>query len=74
MTEKYILLFQNPEVWNDFKRTCLPVIHPAKDKTVIPGRIYYGETEEQTNHNTPAQADQTLSTVRNPNDPAACPA
>ena len=73
MTEKYILLYQNPEVWNDYKRTCLPVLHPAKDKTVIPGRIYYGETEEQTNQNTPASSAQTLSTVRNPNDPAACP-
>ena len=74
MTEKYILLYQNPEVWNDYKRTCLPVLHPAKDKTVIPGRIYYGETEEQTNpDNTPPSSAQTLSTVRNPNDPNACP-
>ena len=73
MKEKYILLFQNIEVWNDYKRTCLPVLHPAKDKTVIPGRLYYGETEEQTNPNTPAASAQTLSTVRNPNDPAACP-
>jgi hypothetical protein len=73
MTEKYILLYQNPEVWNDYKRTCLPVLHPAKDKTVIPGRIYYGETEEQTNPHTPPSSAQTLSTVRNPNDPNACP-
>jgi starch-binding outer membrane protein, SusD/RagB family len=73
MAEKYILLYQNVEVWNDYKRTCLPILHPAKDKTVIPGRVYYGETEEQTNSNTPASEDQTLSTVRNWNDPTACP-
>jgi hypothetical protein len=73
MSEKYILLFQNLEVWNDYKRTCLPVLHPAKDKAVIPGRLFYGETEEQTNPNTPASSEQTLSTVRNPNDPNACP-
>src|SRR6185503_12411014 len=47
MTEKYITLFQNRESWNDYKRTCLPVLHPAKTKTVIPGRVYYGATEEQ---------------------------
>jgi hypothetical protein len=73
MTEKYILLFQNLEAWNDWKRTCLPARKPAKDKTVIPGRIYYGETEEQTNSHTPASTAQTLSSVRNANDPAACP-
>ena len=28
MTEKYIALFQNPEVWNDYKRTCLPLLTP----------------------------------------------
>ncbi|HZI41188.1 MAG TPA: SusD/RagB family nutrient-binding outer membrane lipoprotein, partial [Gemmatimonadaceae bacterium] len=28
MNEKYIALFQNIETWNDYKRTCLPVMHP----------------------------------------------
>ena len=55
MTEKYIALFQNPEVWNDYKRTCLPVLKPARGKSRIPGRIFYGSTEEQTNPNTPAE-------------------
>ena len=73
MTEKYIALFQNREVWNDYKRTCLPVLHPARNKTVIPGRVYYGITEEQTNPNTPPSSAQSLTTVRNPNDPNACP-
>ena len=54
MTEKYIALFQNPEAWNDYKRTCLPVLKPARGRTRIPGRLFYGSTEEQTNPNTPA--------------------
>ena len=73
MTEKYITTFQNREAWNDYKRTCLPVLHPARGKTVIPGRVYYGATEEQTNSNTPPSSAQNLSTVRNANDPNACP-
>ena len=73
MTEKYIILYQNLESWNDYKRTCLPVMHPARGKTVIPGRLYYGQTEEQTNPNTPPSSQQNLATVRNANDPAACP-
>jgi hypothetical protein len=72
MTEKYIVLFQNPEVWNDYKRTCLPALKPASGRSRIPGRIYYGQTEEQTNSNTPASSAQNLFTFRNANDPTAC--
>jgi hypothetical protein len=72
MEEKYIALFQNIEVWNDWKRTCIPALTPALGRTVIPGRVYYGQTEEQTNDNTPPSSAQNLFTVRNPNDPAGC--
>ena len=72
MEEKYIALFQNLEVWNDWKRTCLPQLRPALGKTAIPGRLYYGQTEEQTNENTPPSSEQNLFTVRNPNDPNGC--
>jgi hypothetical protein len=72
MTEKYITLFQNVEAWNDWKRTCLPARLPARNKTVIPGRLFYGQTEEQTNPNTPPSTAQNLTTVRNWNDPNAC--
>ena len=72
MEEKYISLFQNIEVWSDWKRTCIPQLTPARGKTAIPGRLYYGQTEEQTNSNTPKSADQNLFTVRNPNDPNGC--
>lgn len=72
MNEKYIALFQNVETWNDYKRTCLPALKPAKSKLVIPGRFLYGSTEAQTNRvNTPTE--QPLSTGRNWNDPNACP-
>jgi starch-binding outer membrane protein, SusD/RagB family len=73
MEEKYISLFQNLEVWNDWKRTCFPTLRPAVAKTAIPGRLPYGQTEEQTNPNTPPAADQNLFTVRNWNDPNGCP-
>jgi hypothetical protein len=72
MEEKYISLFQNLEVWNDWKRTCLPTLTPALGRTRIPGRVYYGQTEEQTNPNTPSSEEQDLFTVRNPNDPNPC--
>jgi hypothetical protein len=72
MEEKYIALFQNIEVWNDWKRTCFPVLAPAAGRTTIPGRLYYGQTEEQTNPNTPPSSAQNLFTVRNPNDPNPC--
>ena len=72
MEEKYIALFQNLEVWNDWKRTCLPRLTPAFGKPAVPGRIYYGQTEEQTNPNTPPSSEQNLFTVRNPNDPNGC--
>ncbi|MDP9206882.1 MAG: SusD/RagB family nutrient-binding outer membrane lipoprotein [Gemmatimonadota bacterium] len=72
MTEKYIALFQNIEYWNDYKRTCLPVLTPALGRSVVPGRIPYGFTEVQTNTNTPPDPGPTLNTGRNANDPAAC--
>ena len=72
MEEKYISLFQNIEVWSDWKRTCFPRLTPALSKTAIPARLYYGQTEEQTNTSTPpAGATQNLFT-RNKNDPNAC--
>jgi hypothetical protein len=72
MTEKYITLFQNVESWNDYKRTCLPTLTPALGRSVIPGRLPYGATEQQTNPNAPADPGPTLITGRNANDPKAC--
>lgn len=86
MTEKYIALFQNFEVWNDYKRTCLPTLSPFSSPTfgnAIPGRLYYGAAEENTNPNTPSAAEQLqhggdvvsgagINGFRNPNDPNPC--
>ena len=72
MEEKYINLFQNVESWNDFKRTCYPRLVPTNTAfAAIPGRVPYGDTEKQTNPNTPAEAP--LQTARNENDPNPCP-
>jgi hypothetical protein len=73
MEEKYILLYQNAEVWNDFKRNCYPRLKPANASfQAVPGRLFYGTTESQTNEaNRPAEG--ALQTSRNANDPTACP-
>ena len=70
MTEKYIALFQNTEVWNDWRRTCLPALTPAAGTTGgIPERLLYAESERTTNPNIPLPSDQP---VRNWNDPNGC--
>jgi hypothetical protein len=70
MTEKYIALFQNTEVWNDWKRTCLPALTPAQGTTGgIPSRLLYAESERTTNPNIPLPSAQP---ARNWNDPNGC--
>ncbi|MEP6618356.1 MAG: SusD/RagB family nutrient-binding outer membrane lipoprotein [bacterium] len=73
MEEKYILLFQNVEVWNDFKRNCYPRLKPANSSfSAVPGRLLYGTTESQTNGgNRPPEG--ALQSSRNANDPGPCP-
>ena len=67
MTEKYIVLFQNIETWNDYKRTCYPALVPGNGAVALPGRLLYPTSERQTNGaNVPTDA------VRNWNDPNAC--
>jgi hypothetical protein len=68
ITQKYIALFLNMETWSDYKRTCLPSVTPFSGAT-IPGRLFYGQTEAQTNSNIPAADKQP---ARNTNDPDAC--
>ncbi|MEO7102441.1 MAG: SusD/RagB family nutrient-binding outer membrane lipoprotein [Gemmatimonadaceae bacterium] len=74
MTEKYIVLFQNVETWNDYKRTCIPNLTPVNggdQNGVIPGRLLYPLQERQTNPNVPLPGQQP---PRNWNDPNPCPA
>jgi hypothetical protein len=89
MTEKYIALFQNIEVWSDYKRTCIPALTPAGGAAQIPGRLLYSQDERNANPNIPAPGAtasasnytaappngflQTNSLGRNWDDPNPCP-
>ena len=70
MTEKYIALFQNIEVYNDYRRTCLPALPSSVAATPIPARLLYPDVERRANPNIPAPSEQP---ARNANDPRACP-
>lgn len=71
ITEKYIADFQEIEVYNDWKRTCLPALQAATS-TGIPGRILYPlSAERNANKNVPPPDQQP---ARNWNQPNACPA
>ena len=70
MTEKYIALFENIEVWSDYRRTCLPQRTPVTTSGRIPSRFLYPLSERNTNSaNIPAPSAQP---PRNPNDPNPC--
>jgi hypothetical protein len=66
MEEKYVALFQNPELWNDYRRTCYPNLTPAAG-TFIPARLVYGTDERRANPNIPSPSQQPK---RNQDDPA----
>ena len=65
LEEKYIALFQNTEVWNDYRRTCYPNLAPASG-TFIPARLVYGTDERRANPNIPSPSQQPR---RNQDDP-----
>jgi len=67
--EQYIVLFQNPEVWNLWKRSCMPALTPAPGSTAIPGRLLYSAGERNANANIP---DPGAQPSRNWNDPTGC--
>src|SRR2546430_1206247 len=82
MTEKYVALFQNIEVWSDYRRTCVPALVPYRTangadphwRDKIPGRLYYSGTEGNVNSHVPTTTQQLATNgFRNPNDPADCP-
>ena len=78
MLEKYIAMYQNPDVWSDYKRTCLPVLTPFGTATEVPGRLPYSSTERTANPNIPLPSafpagTTAVSQLRNWNDPNACP-
>lgn len=68
--EKYIADFQQIEVYNDWKRTCLPTL-VAATPAGIPGRVLYPlSAERNANPNIPSPDQQPL---RNWDQPNACP-
>lgn len=83
--EKYVALFQNPEVWNDWKRTGCPALVSTSTQALgprgaeIPRRVYYGQQEQDLNPNIPNASVQTGSggpnqpNFRNDNDPEPNP-
>ncbi|HEX9310263.1 MAG TPA: SusD/RagB family nutrient-binding outer membrane lipoprotein [Gemmatimonadaceae bacterium] len=78
MLEKYIAMFQNIDVWSDYKRTCIPAITPYGAAPEVPGRLPYSVTERTANPNLPLPSafptgTTGVSPLRNWNDPNACP-
>jgi hypothetical protein len=74
--EKYVALFLNPEVWSDWKRTCLPSLAPPPGTVGIPGRLGYGQNEINTNNPNVPNTSSTgvpFALGLNPNQPNACP-
>jgi hypothetical protein len=77
MIEKYIAMFQNIEVWSDWKRTCLPALTPFGSATEVPGRLPYSSTERVANPNLPLPSAYPTGTtgpapLRNWDDPNKC--
>ena len=70
LEEKYVALFQNTEVWNDYRRTCYPNLAPASGN-FIPARLVYGTDERRANPNIPSPSQQPR---RNQLDPATASA
>jgi len=78
MLEKYIAQFQNIDSWNDYKRTCIPLVRPNGTAAEVPGRLPYGSAERTNNPNLPLPSAYPAGTTgvsftRNWNDPTACP-
>ncbi len=78
MTEKYIAMYQNIEVWSDYKRTCIPTLVPNGSTPEVLGRLPYGAAERNANANIPLPSAYPTGTtgsspVRNWDDPNPCP-
>jgi hypothetical protein len=77
MTEKWVAMFQNIAVIDDYRRTCLPAITPYLANTQgfhnVPGRLFYPLNERNVNSNVPDPSVQ-LSThgFRNAGDVFGC--
>lgn len=59
ITQKYIALYTDPEVFSDWRRTNFPALTPNTG-TQIPRRLPYAQTEIFSNENTPSPGDVTI--------------
>ena len=78
MTEKYVAMFQNIETISDYRRTCIPAITPVTPNvlgfSVVPGRLFYAQTERNVNPNIPDASTQLATHgFRNEGDVNPCP-
>lgn len=62
MTQKYIGMFVQPEVFSDWRRTGIPALSPVVDATsaVIPRHWFYPENEYLFNENAPERDSDLL--------------
>jgi hypothetical protein len=76
LEEKYIALFLNIELWNDYKRNCYPEVKYKKSEddagnpiyNYPPTRVYYPEDERITNTSIPTITSQPEHNDNDPND------
>lgn len=61
ITQKYLALYTDPEVFADWRRTNLPALIPVTGNA-IPRRLPYAQTEILSNPNTPSQASIDIFT------------
>lgn len=59
ITQKYIALYTDPEVFSDWRRTGIPALVPITG-TAIPRRLPYAQSEEFSNINTPSPSEVTI--------------
>ena len=62
LTQKYLSLFADPEVYNDWRRTGIPSLTPNTG-TQIPLRLPYPQSEIDSNKNTPSPGAVTQFTA-----------
>lgn len=68
ITQKYLAMFLNVEVYNDYKRTCLPAFS-TYNGNAVPRRLFYAAGERVANKNIPGTDAQPRF---NANDPNGC--
>ncbi len=59
LTQKYIAMFLQPEVYSDWRRTGIPALTPTNG-SVIPVRWDYSSTEYLFNTNSPAETEVSI--------------